>query len=102
MIKSKQATTKGDAMSQAVSVRLDETVLKQLDMMAKAADRSRAWLMSQANKQYVEHEAWQIGAIKETLDKFESGKAKFAAHDDVAQWLSSWGTEQETERPQCK
>lgn len=35
--------------------------------MAKAADRSRAWLMSQAVRQYVEHEAWQIDAIKKIL-----------------------------------
>jgi len=35
-------------MSQTVSVRLDEEVIEQLDMMAKAANRSRAWLMAQA------------------------------------------------------
>ena len=89
-------------MSQTVSIRLDEDVLKKLDMMSKAADRSRAWLMSQAVKQYVEHEAWQVEAIKKALDKLESGKAEFANHDDVAQWLASWGTDNETEPPQCK
>lgn len=89
-------------MSQTVSIRLDDDTLKQLDMMAKAADRSRAWLMSQAVKQYVEHEAWQIEAIKKSLEKFESGNAKFAGHADVAQWLSSWGSDNEAERPQCK
>lgn len=89
-------------MSQTVSVRLDDETLKKLDMMAKSADRSRAWLMSQAVKQYVEHEAWQIEAIEESLKKLEGGKAKFAAHSDVAQWLSSWGSDNETECPQCK
>lgn len=89
-------------MSQTVSVRLDDETLKKLDMMAKSADRSRAWLMSQAVKQYVEHEAWQIDAIEESLKKLENGKAKFAAHADVAQWLSSWGSDSEAECPQCR
>ena len=86
-------------MSQTVSVRLDENILNQLNMMAKAADRSRAWLMSQAISQYVVHEAWQIEAIKQSLTKLESGDSKFTSHDDVAQWLSGWGTDEETECP---
>lgn len=88
-------------MSQTVSVRLDEETLKQLDMMAKVADRSRAWLMSQAVKQYVMHEAWQIEAIKKSLVKLESGTARYASHDDVAEWLASWGTDQEKACPKC-
>ena len=89
-------------MSQTVSVRLDDETVKKLDMIAKSADRSRAWLMSQAVKQYVEHEAWQIDAIKKSLEKLEAGKAKFADHADVAKWLSSWGSGNETEHPQCR
>lgn len=88
-------------MTQTVSVRIDEETLHKLDLMAKAADRSRAWLMSHAVKQYVEHEAWQLDAIKKSLEKLESGKAKFVEHDNVAQWLSSWGADQEVESPQC-
>lgn len=88
-------------MSQTVSVRLDDDTLKQLDMMAKTADRSRAWLMAQAVKQYVAHEAWQVEAIQKSLEKMESGTARFADHDKVAQWLASWGSENEKEQPTC-
>lgn len=89
-------------MSQTVSIRLTEETLGKIDMMAKSADRSRAWLMSQAVTQYVEHEAWQLDAIKKSLEKFEAGDAIFAEHEDVAQWLTSWGTEKETGRPLCE
>lgn len=88
-------------MGQTVSVRLDDDTLKQLDTMAKAADRSRAWLMSHAVKQYVMHEAWQIGAIKKSLEKLAGGTARYATHDDVAEWLASWGTDQEKACPKC-
>lgn len=40
----------------ATSIRLDEDTLNDLEMMAKAMDRPRAWLMAQAVKQYVERE----------------------------------------------
>ena len=89
-------------MSQTVAVRLDEEVLAQLDIMAKAADRSRAWLMAQAIRQYVQHEAWQVDVVRKALTKMESGKAQFAPHEEVAQWLLSWGTTQERDRPSCK
>ena len=88
-------------MGQTVSIRLDDETIKQLDMMAKVADRSRSWLMSQAVKQYVAHEAWQIDAIRKSLEKLERGNSKFAGHEDVAQWLSTWGTEEEVECPKC-
>lgn len=89
-------------MSQTVAVRLDEEVLEQLDIMAKAADRSRAWLMAQAIRQYVKHEAWQVDVVRKALAKMESGKTQFAPHEEVAQWLLSWGTAQEKARPSCE
>lgn len=89
-------------MSQTVSIRLDEKVLRQLDMMAKISDRSRAWLMSKAVEQYVEHEAWQVEAIKKSLAKLENGAGKFTSQENVAQWLASWGTDGEMEPPLCK
>jgi len=88
-------------MSQTVSIRLADETLKKIDVMAKAADRSRAWLMAQAVTQYVEHEVWQLDAIKKSLEKLETGNAKFAEHEDVAQWLTSWGSDNETECPHC-
>ncbi len=89
-------------MSQTVAVRLDEEVLAQLDIMAKAADRSRAWLMAQAIRQYVQHEAWQVDVVMKALAKMENGKAQFAPHEEVAQWLLSWGTAEEKDRPACE
>ncbi len=65
-------------MTQSVSIRLDDEILGKLDMLTKATERSRAWLMAHAVEQYVQHEAWQIEAIQSTLDKIRQGNAKFA------------------------
>jgi len=50
---------------------------------------------------YGAHEAWQIDAIRKSLEKLEKGNAQFAGHEVVVQWLSSWGTEEEAECPKC-
>ena len=89
-------------MSQTVSVRLPEDVLESLDKLAKITDRSKAWLMGHAIEQYVEHESWQVKAVESTLAKVQNGDAKFANHDSVSEWLSSWGTTNEGKPPQCK
>ncbi len=89
-------------MTQSVSIRLDDEVLNKLDKLTKATERSRAWLMAHAVEQYVEHEAWQIEAIQNTLDKIRSGKSKFASDEETARWLQSWGSEKELKAPKCK
>lgn len=89
-------------MTQSVSVRLDDEVLSKLDMLTKATERSRAWLMAHAVEQYVQHEAWQIEAIQSTLDKIRQGNSKFASEEETIQWLQSWGNDQELKAPVCK
>jgi predicted transcriptional regulator len=89
-------------MTQTVSIRLDDAVLSKLDALTKATERSRAWLMAHAVEQYVEHEAWQIEAIQNTLEKIRQGRAKFASDEETTRWLQSWGVEQELKAPTCK
>lgn len=89
-------------MTQSVSILLDDEVLSKLDMLSRAIERSRAWLMAHAVEQYVQHKAWQIEAIQNTLDKIRRGDSKFATEEQTVQWLESWGTDQELKAPICE
>ncbi len=89
-------------MSQTVSIRLDEDVFTNLDKLSQITDRSKSWLMGHAVKQYVEHESWQVEAIQKTLAKVEKGPAKFANHEQVSEWMNSWGSANEKKRPSCR
>ena len=89
-------------MTQSVSIRLDEEVLNKLDVLTKATERSRAWLMAYAIEQYVQHESWQIEAIQTTLNKVRNRNAKFANDEETVRWLQSWGSDQELKAPVCK
>lgn len=89
-------------MSQTVSIRLDEDVVRKLDALTKVTERSRSWLMAQAVEQYVEHEAWQIEAIRNTLDTMRQGQAGFASHEETLRWLGTWGDSSESPEPACR
>ena len=87
---------------ETISVRLDRATLDRLSAMAKATGRPRGTLMTHAIEKYVENEAWQVAAIQEAVNELERGDADLVDHEDVATWLSSWGTPNEVEPPACK
>jgi predicted transcriptional regulator len=92
---------KRGAMTQSVSMRLDE-VLNKLDILTKATEWSCAWLIAHAIEQYVQHESWQIEAIQTALNKIKNGNSKFANNEEAVRWLQSWGSDQELKAPVCK
>ncbi len=83
-----------------VSVRLDQTTLDRLGMIAKATGRSRGTLMTHAIEKYAENEAWQVAAIQEAVEDLTRGDAALVDHTELADWLSSWGTSDEAEPPE--
>lgn len=87
---------------QNVTVRLDPETVKRLDLMGRAMERDRSWLMSYAIERYVEQEAWQVKEIREAVQKVRVGQGRFVPHEDIAAWLDSWGTDNELPPPQCK
>lgn len=87
---------------ETISVRLDRDTLDRLSAMAKATGRTRGALMTHAIEKYVETEAWQVAAMQEAVDELERGEADLAEHEDVAAWLNTWGTDNETAGPACE
>ena len=77
-------------MSKVTSVRLKEDLCAQVDQLAAALDRPRAWVIEQAIARYVEEELWQVMAISEALAHYNSGKAKLRDHDEVMDEVAQW------------
>lgn len=76
-------------MSIVTSVRLADDLSSQLDMLAAAMDRPKAWLIEQAIRRYVEEQAWQVQAITEALADYRSGNATTVPHDQVMERLEA-------------
>ena len=89
------------AKSAVVTVRLTPEVREKLNALARDTKRSTSHLASEAIETYVNLNAWQVAHIKAALAEDEAG-GPGVSHEDVVQWMQSWGTERELPRPQPK
>lgn len=81
---------------ETISVRLDPETLKRLDAISKSMGRKRGAIMTHAIERYVEAEEWQVNAIQEAMDELGRGEADLVDHEEIAGWLKTWGTQDET------
>jgi RHH-type transcriptional regulator, rel operon repressor / antitoxin RelB len=85
--------------SMTLSVRISLEVCDQLRELCKATGRTKSFLAAEAIETYLTTQAWQVEAIKSAIKKADSKNAKFIEHNKVAEWLKSWGDEDEKEIP---
>ena len=74
-------------MGKAISVRLADDLLTQLDQLAANLDRPRSWVIEQAIARYVEEEGPQVAAIAAALAEYRSGNAVLIPHEVVMREL---------------
>jgi RHH-type transcriptional regulator, rel operon repressor / antitoxin RelB len=83
--------------SSTFSVRVDSTVKKRLEKLAKSTGRSRSFLAAEAIGEYVDVNEWQIAGIKQAIASLDRGEG--VAHEQVKDWVASWGTGDEKPAP---
>ncbi|NOX75956.1 MAG: ribbon-helix-helix protein, CopG family [Gammaproteobacteria bacterium] len=78
-------------MSQSVtmSIRLDQQLKTRLEKIAKATQRSKSYLASQAVREFIELNEWQIQEIKEAIK--EADASEFATDGEVQEISAKWG-----------
>jgi RHH-type transcriptional regulator, rel operon repressor / antitoxin RelB len=82
-----------------LSVRIPPESRDQLEELANATGRSKSFLTAEAIEYYLAMHSWQIKVIEKSIKKADSKKAKFFKHEKVADWLNSWGSENEQKPP---
>jgi predicted transcriptional regulator len=85
--------------SQPLSIRLQPELNEEVAKIAAALDRPKSWVVEQAVKDYVAAQQWQLAAIDEGLSAADAGR--FAKHEDVLEWVRSWGQPDELPPPKC-
>lgn len=85
-------------MSTTLSLRIDAKTKEKLEALAKISNRSKSFLAAEAIAAYVDAEEWQLDEIRTAIQELDRGDG--VDHDQVAQWLMSWGTAGETKAPQ--
>jgi RHH-type rel operon transcriptional repressor/antitoxin RelB len=66
----------------AVTVHIPVALQQQLDTVAQAMKRSRAWVITQALEHFVAVQAWQVEEIHKALAEADAGD--FATAEEVA------------------
>ena len=82
-----------------LSIRVASEARDQLEELANATGRTKSFLASEAIEYYLSAQAWQIKAIKKSVQKANSKDVTFIDHHKVADWLNSWGNEDELDPP---
>lgn len=88
-------------MATVTSIKLDDELKGRLQHLADARRRTPHWIMREAIAQYVEREEKREAFRQDTLKAWEEFQATglHATAEEVATWLSSWGTENELPAP---
>ncbi len=83
--------------STTFTVRVDSVVKKRLEKLAKSTGRSRSFLAAEAIGEFVDVNEWQIAGIKGAMASMDRGEG--VAHEQVKQWVRSWGGRKERPAP---
>lgn len=82
---------------QNIAIRVPSDLVGELDRLAAAVHRSRAWLGEQALRQFVEVQRWHLGEISGGIEDLKAGRV--VPHAKMQAWLASWGKPGEKRPP---
>lgn len=87
----------------AASVKLNEDLKKRVQHLADVKQRSAHWIMREAIRDYVEREEARENFKQEALASWKAYQetGQHLTGQEVSDWLNTWGTNKETDTPQC-
>jgi predicted transcriptional regulator len=87
----------------ATSIKLDDDLKGRVQHLAALRQRSPHWVMREAIKQYVEREEARESFKQEAFDSWAAYQetGRHLTGQEVRAWLDTWGTEAETNPPEC-
>jgi len=83
--------------SETLTVCVDAQTKRRLEELAQHTGRSGSILAGEAIAEYLDANEWRIGGVAAAIQSIEREGA--SAHEEVARWVSSWGTESEKAPP---
>jgi RHH-type rel operon transcriptional repressor/antitoxin RelB len=76
------------ANTPVVTVRLEPELRERLDRVAKAQRRSRSFMATEATREYVKVNEWQIEETRKALA--EADRGEFASPSEVRRAVKKW------------
>ncbi|HGX93715.1 MAG TPA: ribbon-helix-helix protein, CopG family [Candidatus Tenderia sp.] len=72
-----------------MTIRLEAELKRRLDKLASVTHRSKSFLASEAVREFIELNEWQIEEIQAAIKEADAGD--FASDQDVEAVFSKWG-----------
>ena len=87
----------------ATSAKLDDELKNRIQHLADARHRSAHWIMREAIRDYVEREEARESFKQEALASWTAYQetGQHLTGQEARDWLNTWGTDKETELPEC-
>ena len=87
----------------ATSVKLDDELKNRIQRLAEVRHRSAHWIMCKAIRDYVEREEARESFKQEALESWTTYQetGQHLTGQEARDWLATWGTDRETELPEC-
>ncbi len=85
------------AESTTLTIRVDHSVKERLEAVAQRLNRSKSFIAGEAIEEYLAVQEWQIEGINKALQSLDAGKG--IPHTDVAEWIESWGADNDRPKP---
>ena len=85
------------AMTQPVSVRLEDRNRTNVDRFAKMTKRSRSFIINEAVEAYLQDQIQHLEDLNEAVADAQSGHGHTG--EQVHAWMKSWGSEDELPAP---
>ena len=83
--------------STTFTVRVNPVAKKRLERLAKNTGRSRSFLAAEAINEYLDDNEWQVSGIKQAIASLDRGEG--VPHQQVRDWIASWGSDREQPIP---
>ncbi len=77
------------SQSTTMTIRLEAELKRRLDKLASVTHRSKSFLASEAVREFIELNEWQIEEIQAAIKEADAGD--FASDQDVEAVFSKWG-----------
>ena len=90
-------------MTSPTSLKLDDELKGRVQQLAESRRRSSHWIMREAIAQFVEREEKREALRQQTLNAWDEFQVSglHVTGDEVENWLSTWGTDDELPTPEC-
>ena len=76
-------------MTTTMTIRLETELKARLDQLSEATNRSKSFLATEAIREFIELNEWQIREIQTAIKEADQGD--FASDQDVTNLLTKWG-----------